>query len=252
GLRGDAQADARVALHQLHRLRLPELPAHGGRHRARAEPPGQLHLLHPRRDEVGEGADRAGARQPAAVERAHREQRRGDDPGARVARRLEPGSRADVEQVETNLGEVRAAALRLRDAVAAINQWLGKFDGAIEDILGVAGVTHVVSVNASLEAARAGESGKPFVPIVGAVRRLAEDSRAVAQAISLERKSVGARIDEIDGVSALLESSTALVEAAMQDLTAAATRIAAQSGEISETARLLAESVSEEESDGLG
>jgi hypothetical protein len=74
----------------------------------------------------------------------------------------------------------------------------------------------------------------------------------VAQAISLERKSVGARIDEIDGVSALLESSTALVEAAMQDLTAAATRIAAQSGEISETARLLAESVSEEESDGLG
>lgn len=157
-----------------------------------------------------------------------------------------------MEQVETNLGEVRAAALRLRDAVAAINQWLGKFDGAIEDILGVAGVTHVVSVNASLEAARAGESGKPFVPIVGAVRRLAEDSRAVAQAISLERKSVGARIDEIDGVSALLESSTALVEAAMQDLTAAATRIAAQSGEISETARLLAESVSEEESDGLG
>ena len=158
----------------------------------------------------------------------------------------------DVEQVETNLGEVRAAALRLRDAVAAINQWLGKFDGAIEDILGVAGVTHVVSVNASLEAARAGESGKPFVPIVGAVRRLAEDSRAVAQAISLERKSVGARIDEIDGVSALLESSTALVEAAMQDLTAAATRIAAQSGEISEAARLLAGSASEEESDGLG
>ena len=73
----------------------------------------------------------------------------------------------------------------------------------------------------------------------------------MAQAISLERKSVGARIDEIDGVSALLESSTALVEAAMQDLTAVATRIATQSSEISETARLLAGSASVGKSDGL-
>jgi Na+-translocating ferredoxin:NAD+ oxidoreductase RNF subunit RnfB len=151
----------------------------------------------------------------------------------------------DAERVQANVGEVRTAALRLREAVTAINRWLGKFDLAVEDILGVAASTHVVSVNASLEAARAQEAGKAFMPIVDQVRRLAEVAKLVAQAISSDRKTVGMRIEEIGGISSLLESSTALVDSAMRDVSAAESRIATQSSEILEAARLLAESSAE-------
>jgi methyl-accepting chemotaxis protein len=90
----------------------------------------------------------------------------------------------------------------LTDAVARIEQRLGSFSGVIKQIGGVstsietiAKQTRLLSLNAAIEAARAGDAGRSFAVVAGEVKNLADQTRAATDQILLIVRDVGTQIE---------------------------------------------------------
>ena len=101
------------------------------------------------------------------------------------------------ESSEAMTGKISAIAEKIsatQNAVADIN-------ARVEGISGIAAQTNLLSLNASIEAARAGDYGKGFAVVAEEIRKLADDSEKLAK-----------EIHEVMGT--LLDESTSAVNAA--------------------------------------
>lgn len=127
----------------------------------------------------------------------------------RMSTESRDGSRAsDESYVETQ---------KLKGAIDTIGKELAKFREKIKAVEGFAGTieqlaesTNVLAINASIQAARAGNAGKSFAVVAGEVRNLAERSRHTAEAIQGVVSEVATNLDSIVSIS---ESGTNQVAA---------------------------------------
>nr|MCR4831695.1 methyl-accepting chemotaxis protein [Pseudobutyrivibrio sp.] len=88
---------------------------------------------------------------------------------------LQDSSSDMTERIE----EIARTISATQDAVSNINE-------RVEGISGIAAQTNLLSLNASIEAARAGEAGKGFAVVAEEIRKLADESDAMAQGIREE------------------------------------------------------------------
>ncbi len=108
----------------------------------------------------------------------------------------------------------------------------------VETISRIASQTNLLSLNAAIEAAGAGEAGGRFAIVADEVRRLADDSAQATQRIANLIKSVQAEVQEVIGV---VENSTREVESGYRVATEAGARlrdiasIAEESAEFAQT-----------------
>ncbi len=136
--------------------------------------------------------------------RTHDIQRSIEDVGGRARASMEAMNRAgsEVDRIAGEMREVQADAQRSRKAMVALMQRMAglraksrEIARVVQMVETVAHQTRLLSLNASVEAARAGGAGKGFAVVAQEVRGLAQRSEAAAHKIG---EIVKASVTEIE------------------------------------------------------
>ena len=163
------------------------------------------------------------------------------DDGLSGLKNLTEGVNRNAErsvQAERHVGETRVAVERsgeiVGEAIAAMAdieasaEKIGEIIGVIDDI---AFQTNLLALNAGIEAARAGDSGRGFAVVAQEVRALAQRSADAARQIKTLVSETKSQVDS--GVQMVGRTQTAIgdIVRQVQDISAAVTGIARDSGE---------------------
>lgn len=89
-----------------------------------------------------------------------------------------------TEEIENNIEEIES-----------LKTFSSEITGFIKKIYGITEQTNLLSLNAAIEAARAGDAGKGFGVVAGEIRKLAENSKQTAEEIENKINSISNKID---------------------------------------------------------
>lgn len=105
----------------------------------------------------------------------------------------------NVQEMDTNIAQVlpesQASAnelLRISERMRILEQHVTAISGLVQTVNGIADKTHLLALNASIEAARAGDAGKGFSVVAGEVKELATTTRNANQEINETRDRISA------------------------------------------------------------
>ncbi|MGZ8491874.1 MAG: methyl-accepting chemotaxis protein [Gemmatirosa sp.] len=169
---------------------------------ARRETEARATALEGQRHEVGEAARQAGQAADAAACLQRRAADAADE--ARALAAAAGAGRDAVADAAQTLVEVGGRVQDSAASVASLVEASARVGTMVATMSRLARQTHRVALNASIEAARAGDAGREFAIVADAMRRLAEES---SQAARTAGSSIGRVRDEIDTVARLLAAN---------------------------------------------
>ena len=157
--------------------------------------------------------------------------RAASDANAELARTLEAASAALAQEAEGARRTAASGAEVVGSAITttvALAESIGQADGIVrtlqsrsqaisdiaERIKALAFQTNILALNATVEAAHAGQHGRGFAVVADNVRKLAGEAGEAATAISQE---LGVVLDNVSRTARLLDSSQSLAEAGRRD-----------------------------------
>jgi methyl-accepting chemotaxis protein len=191
----------------------------------------QVHLVGSTRTAV-QGAARAAASSAQAAETTAK----AVDDAQRVARE----GVQTAEHASDAIEQVAASSLQVGIAIDDLSGRSQRIGGIVDTITGIAEQTNLLALNAAIEAARAGEQGRGFAVVADEVRKLAEESRSAAAAISGligEIQAETVKVVEVVAESAKRTddgvTSVQLTRAAFEQIGLAVEEVTAQVREIS-------------------
>lgn len=130
------------------------------------------------------------------------------DRAAREAQQAAGAAGGEISESRTRLGSALEHIGLLTAAVGRIEERLGSFAAVLKDITSVsasietiAKQTRLLSLNAGIEAARAGDAGRGFAVVAGEVKNLAEETRAATERITRTVRSLSSQIEGLIGES---------------------------------------------------
>lgn len=117
----------------------------------------------------------------------------------------------EAKTVQSSMLEMSETVGNASDATSGLLEQMEKISGILNDINSIAGQTNLLSLNASIEAVRAGEHGKGFAVVADEIRALSEDSRksanSIKEIIMMLTETVNSVVEKISAGAAAKESS---------------------------------------------
>ena len=121
----------------------------------------------------------------------------------------------NMNQVIDSMKNITAAVMHLAEVVTEVETEMVHINGIIEVIGQIADETNLLSLNASIEAARSGEAGKGFAVVASQIGKLAENSAKAVVNIAGIIKEVNELVKDTkvkteEGIAAIKESGQAV------------------------------------------
>ncbi len=142
-----------------------------------------------------------------------------------VARRAAAASAAGQDSAERSVAGIEqiqeAVSLIVSQSTLALDKARAVTE-VVETVKDLATRSHVLSLNASIEAVRAGEAGRGFAVVAAEVRALSEQSAEAAARIG---KMVEASLEAIQSTLALTEASRQGMEGSLEEVRASGLRL---------------------------
>ena len=156
--------------------------------------------------------------------------------------------RGAVKEAHIQMARIAETVHKTGDTVIQLGQRTTAITRIVDVIQQIANQTNLLSLNAAIEAARAGDAGRGFAVVAGEVRKLSEQSAAQAQQIAGVIDEIG---KEIKLVTSHMDESLAAVDAgnavvnqagqALEDIVEAADQVSEMVEQISNAASEQAE-----------
>jgi iron only hydrogenase large subunit-like protein len=150
---------------------------------------------------------------------------------------------ASTEEVLAEIEEIVVDANKMNEILTTIEQDMKQYNKLTKEIVDVADQTNILSLNASVEAARAGQHGKGFAVVAEEVRKLAakskeasEQSIGINEAVQPELKKLFSLFQDLLKIIDTLRISVDKISQSSQENMAQAEEISAVSEEIASNA----------------
>ena len=145
---------------------------------------------------------------------------------------------AMAKEAQDNAAKSQADLAELTEAMQRISETSLEIQNIIGDIEDIASQTNLLSLNASIEAARAGDAGRGFGVVADQIGKLADDS---AKSAVNTRELIAKAIQEVENGNAITKKTVAVLNDILESMKLFATSAEASSEDSKNMARMLEE-----------
>lgn len=132
----------------------------------------------------------------------------------------------DATNITQVVSDISEKCQTIRGSLEVFSDFIKDYNNSNEEISDIAGQTNLLSLNASIEAARAGDAGRGFAVVASSIRDLSDNTKKL-----IEQNKVQSA-DAIPKIEASVRSITELLEN-IEEMSSKVTNIAATTEEIS-------------------
>lgn len=144
-----------------------------------------------------------------------------------------------ISNISEEVSSLLNISTNLNARIDAIQTNIKNFNYVTLEIVSLSEQTNLLSLNASIEAARVGEAGKGFSVVAGEVKKLSEQSRLAAESTENDENELINNIAEILKISAQLETRAQNVNSDISNITATIEEVNARNQEVLSTASII-------------
>lgn len=147
----------------------------------------------------------------------------------------------EATSISAEIQEVTEFCGQLNRSVDEINRLLRELEGNNNEVVSIASQTNLLSLNASVEAARAGQAGKGFAVVAESIKRLADESRHTVENSTESQSRIEKAIMVIQSDAVKLANTVGSVNDRTQSLAASTEQIAASAESIIQVSNFIKE-----------
>jgi len=136
------------------------------------------------------------------------------------------GNARETSGISDEMQDVSKFCKILGDSIVEINRLLEELYHNNAEVVSIAMETNILALNASVEAARAGQAGKGFAVVASSIKSLADESRKTANGSSESQSKIEAAIDKIHHDADMLTETIERINNRTQSLAASTREIA--------------------------
>lgn len=133
-----------------------------------------------------------------------------------AAAALYAGSQEQLQAVVASLRDAMQSKAQMLDKVQGLQSFVGELHEMADGVSRLAQQTNLLAINAAIEAAHAGESGRGFSQVAQEVRALSRASGETGRLIASKTGAIRAAIDDVRSVAEVTRSQEQLVVSASE------------------------------------